>query len=99
MLFQTFSDSDGEKGFDEVIAALEAGFLHELVAVIFRHVAKSGVNEGIGHVVNAREVKNHRFKLVPYALHPQRHETIAHMPISEEIPELCCHVDFLFHNN
>ncbi len=94
MLLQTFSDSDGEKGFDQVIAALEARLFHEIVAMIFRHVAECRVNKGIGDVVHPGEIKNNRLTFVPHALDAQRHDTIAHMTIREEVPEFCQHVDF-----
>jgi hypothetical protein len=97
MLLQTFSDRDGEKGFDQLITALEARLFHEIVAMVFRHVAESGMHERIGDVVYTGEIKDDRFTFAPHAFDAQRHDTMAHMTIREEVPEFCQHVDFQIH--
>lgn len=99
MFFQALGNRDGEERLHQWRASLEADFFHEVLAVLFGHVAKAGVHEGIRQVGDAGEIEGDRLQAVPDAFDLERAKLVRDVPIGEKIAEFDGHLEFEFHGN
>lgn len=97
MLTQAFRHRDGYEGTNQGRASLEPDFPGELSAMLLRHVAEKGMDEGIREVGNAGKIEDDRFDPAPDTFDVERAELVAQVSIGEEFAEFGDHVDFQFH--